>query len=91
MYCRCYSDTRGVTGQSLEQTLRILLHQMFKSFFDVLRASEEVVHEHMTVNVIASMTHLMAIKSKFSFSRVLLNLISDVLPMNHKMLKDMYQ
>ena len=37
----------------------------------------------------------MAIKSKFAFSnncyKELLNLISDVLPMNHKMPKDMYQ
>jgi hypothetical protein len=41
------------------------------------------------------MTHLMAIKSKFTFLKnyykELLNLISDVLHMNHKMLKDMYQ
>jgi hypothetical protein len=41
------------------------------------------------------MTHLMAIKSKFAFLKnyykELLNLISDVLHMNHKMLKDMYQ
>jgi hypothetical protein len=37
----------------------------------------------------------MTIKSKFAFSinyyNELLNLISDVLPMNHKMSKDMYQ
>jgi hypothetical protein len=37
----------------------------------------------------------MAIKSKFAFSnncyKELLNLISDVLPENHKMPKDMYQ
>jgi hypothetical protein len=41
------------------------------------------------------MTSLMAIKSKFAFLnnsyKELLNLSSDVLPMNHKMSKDMYQ
>jgi hypothetical protein len=40
-------------------------------------------------------THLTAIKSKFTFSnkcyKKLLSLFSDVLPSNHKMLKDMYQ
>jgi hypothetical protein len=39
-------------------------------------------------------TRLMAIKSKFVFSnnyyKELLNLISDVLPNNHKMPKDIY-
>jgi hypothetical protein len=40
-------------------------------------------------------TRLMAIKSKFAFSnnyyKELLKLISDVLPDNHKLPKDMYQ
>jgi hypothetical protein len=40
-------------------------------------------------------THLTAIKSKFAFSnkcyKELLSLISDVLPNNHKMPKDIYQ
>jgi hypothetical protein len=40
------------------------------------------------------MTRFMAIKSKFVFSnncyKELVNLISDVLPKNHKMPKDMY-
>jgi hypothetical protein len=47
------------------------------------------------VTVLVFMTRLMAIKSKFAFSnncyKELLNLISDVLPENHKMPKDMYQ
>jgi hypothetical protein len=81
--------------QSLEQTLRILLHWRVNSFFDNLRASEESLHEHTIVSVITFVTCLMAIKSKFAFSincyNELLNLISDVLPMDHKMLKDMYQ
>jgi hypothetical protein len=54
-------------------------------FFDMLRASEEPLHEHMTVSVLTFVTRLMTIKSKSVFS------ISDVLTSNHKMLKDMYQ
>jgi hypothetical protein len=64
-------------------------------FFDMFRASEEPLHEHTTVSVLAFMTHLTTIKSKFTFSnkcyKELLSLISDVLSNNHKMLKDMYQ
>jgi hypothetical protein len=41
------------------------------------------------------MTRLMAIKSKFAFSincyKELMDFISEVLPMGHKMPKDMYQ
>jgi hypothetical protein len=61
----------------------------------MLRASEEPLHEHTTVSVLAFMTCLTSIKSKFAFSdkcyKELLSLFSDVLPSNHKMLKDMYQ
>jgi hypothetical protein len=64
-------------------------------FFDMLRASEEPLNEHMTVSILPFMTHLTTIKSKFTFSnkcyKELLSLISDVLPNNHKMRKDMYQ
>jgi hypothetical protein len=64
-------------------------------FFKLLKASEEPLHEHTTVTVLAFVTRLMAIKSKFAFSvncyKELLKLISDVLPANHKMPKDMYQ
>jgi hypothetical protein len=66
-----------------------------QKFFDMLRASEEPLHEHTTVSIIAFVTQLTIIKSKFVFSNKcymeLLSLISDVLPSNHKMLKDMYQ
>jgi hypothetical protein len=66
-----------------------------QKFFDMLRASKESLHEHTTISILAFVTHLMAIKSKFTFSnkcyKLLLSLISDVLPSNHKMLKDMYQ
>jgi hypothetical protein len=66
-----------------------------QKFFDMLRASEESLHEHTTVKVLAFITRIMSIKSKFSFSNKyymeLLSLFSDVLPSNHKMPKDMYQ
>jgi hypothetical protein len=39
-----------------------------QKFFDMLRASEEPLHEHTIVSVLAFVTHLMSIKSKFSFS-----------------------
>jgi hypothetical protein len=63
-----------------------------QKFFDMLRASEEPLHEHTTVSVLSFMTCLPAIKLKFAFSnkcyKELLSLISDVLPSNHKMPKD---
>jgi hypothetical protein len=66
-----------------------------QKFFDMLRASEEPLHEHTTVSVIAFITHITSIKSKFLFSnkcyKELLSLFSDVLSTNHKILKDMYQ
>jgi hypothetical protein len=47
------------------------------------------------VTILVFVTRLMTIKSKFAFSnncyKELLNLISDVLPENHKMPKDMYE
>jgi hypothetical protein len=64
-------------------------------FFKLLKASEEPLHEHTKVTILVFVTRLMAIKSKFAFSnnyyKELLNLISDVLPENHKIPKDMYQ
>jgi hypothetical protein len=63
--------------------------------FDMLRASEEPLHEHTTVSILAFVTCLMAIKSKFVFSnkcyKEFLSLISGVLLNNHKMPKYMYQ
>jgi hypothetical protein len=82
-------------GRSLKQTVRILLHRRCKSFFDMLKASEEPLHEHTTVSILAFVTRITFIKSKFTFSnkcyKDLLRLFSDVLPSNHKMPKDMYQ
>jgi hypothetical protein len=60
----------------------------------MLRALEQPLHEHMTISILTFVTGLTAIKSKFAFSNKcyneLLSLISDVLPNNHKMSKDMY-
>jgi hypothetical protein len=66
-----------------------------QKFFDMLRALEELLHELTTISVLAFVTRLMSIKSKFALSnkcyKELLSIFSDVLPSNHKMLKDMYQ
>jgi hypothetical protein len=66
-----------------------------QKFFDMLRASEEPLHEHTTVSILAFITRIMSIKSKFAFSnkcyKELLRMFSDVLPSNHKMPKDIYQ
>jgi hypothetical protein len=66
-----------------------------QKFFDMLIASEQPLHEHTIVSVLAFVTHLTTIKSKFAFSnkcyKELLSLISDVLPNNYKMPKGMYQ
>jgi hypothetical protein len=65
-----------------------------QKFFNMLRASEEPLHEHTIVSVITLVTHITSIKSKFAFSnkcyKELLSLINDVLPTNHKMPRDMY-
>jgi hypothetical protein len=60
----------------------------------MLRASEESLHEHTIVSILAFVTRLTAIKSKFIFSnkyyKELFSLINDVLLSNHKIPKDMY-
>jgi hypothetical protein len=67
-----------------------------KKFFNLLiKAAEESLHERIKVSILAFVTQLMAIMSKFVFSnncyKKLLILISEVFPPNHKMPKDMYQ
>jgi hypothetical protein len=66
-----------------------------QKLFELLKASEEAVHEHTTMFVLSFVTRLMAIKSKFASSnycyKELLKLISDVLSDNHKLPRDMYQ
>jgi hypothetical protein len=64
-------------------------------FFKLLEASEEPLHEHTEVTLLAFITRLVAIKSKYFFSNNWYNdplkLISDTLPKPHKVTKDMYQ
>jgi hypothetical protein len=64
-----------------------------EEFFSLLKTSEELLHEHTKVVVLAFVTWLMAIKFKF-FSKncynELLKLIGDVLLNPNKLPKDMY-
>jgi hypothetical protein len=63
-------------------------------FFKLLEASKEPLHEHTEVALLAFITRLVAIKSKYFFSNNcyndLLKWISDILPKPHKVPKDMY-
>jgi hypothetical protein len=63
--------------------------------FKLLKASEESLHEHTEVTVLAFVAWLMAIKSKYFFSNNcyndLMKLISNILLKPHKLPKDMYQ
>jgi peroxiredoxin family protein len=66
-----------------------------KTFIKLLKASEELFHEHTEVTLCAFITRLMAIKSKYFFSNNcyndLIKLISNILLKPHKVPKDMYQ
>jgi hypothetical protein len=66
-----------------------------EAFFELLRASEESLHEHTKVTLLALITWLMAIKSKYFFFNNcynnLMKLINDILPKPYKVTKDMYQ
>jgi hypothetical protein len=66
-----------------------------EAFFMLLQASEEPVHELIEVTLLAFITRLVAIKSKYFFSNNcyndLLKLISAILLKPHKVPKDMYQ
>jgi hypothetical protein len=63
-------------------------------FFKLLKDSEEPLHEHTDVSILAFVTRLMAIKSKYLFSNncynEILKLLGDVLPKPNKLPKDMY-
>jgi hypothetical protein len=65
----------------------------FQKFFDLLKALEEPLHGHTEIIILEFVTWLMAIKSKFAFSinyyKELMYLISGILPMSHKVPKDM--
>jgi hypothetical protein len=64
-------------------------------FFQLLKDLEETLHEHTEVTLLAFISRLMAIKSKYFFSNNcyndLVTLISDILLKPHKVPKDMYQ
>jgi hypothetical protein len=64
-------------------------------FFKLLKALEEPLHEHTEVTLLAFITRLMAIKSKYFFSNNcyndLVKLISDILLKPHNVPKYMYQ
>jgi len=66
-----------------------------EAFFKLLKASKEPLREHTEVTILAFLTRLIAIKSKYFFSNncynELIKLISDILPNPHKVPKDMYQ
>ncbi|WVZ52147.1 hypothetical protein U9M48_003235 [Paspalum notatum var. saurae] len=66
-----------------------------EEFFKLLQASEEPLHEHTKVSLLAFVTWLLAIESKYFFSNKCFNdlvqLIGDVLPQPHKLPNDMYQ
>jgi hypothetical protein len=64
-----------------------------EEFFRLLRASDDPLHEHTKVTMLAFMIRLMIIKSKFFFSNncynEILKLIEDVLLNPNKLPKDM--
>jgi hypothetical protein len=66
-----------------------------EAFFKLLKASKELLQEHIEVTLLAFITQLMAIKSKYFFSNNcyndLIKLISDILLKPHKVPKNMYQ
>jgi hypothetical protein len=66
-----------------------------EAFFKLLKASEDPLHEHTEVTLLAFITRMMANKSKYFFSNNyyndLVKLISDMLSKPHKVSKDMYQ
>jgi hypothetical protein len=66
-----------------------------EAFFKLLKALEELLHEHTDVMLLAFITRLMTIKSKYFLSsncyNDLMKLISDILLKRYKLPKYMYQ
>jgi hypothetical protein len=66
-----------------------------EAFFNLLKASEDPLHEHIEVTLLTFITQMMVIKSKYFFSNNCYNdimkLIIDILSQPHKVPKDMYQ
>jgi hypothetical protein len=86
-----FEDLQPELAQDHHDSPTLKVHK----FFDLLKASEEPLHGHTDVTVLEVVTRLMSIKFKFAFSincyKELMDLISEVLPMGHMKLKDMYQ
>jgi hypothetical protein len=65
------------------------------AFFKLLKASEELLHEHTEVILLTFITQLMTIKSKYFFLNNcysdLMKLTNDILLEPHKVPKDIYQ
>jgi hypothetical protein len=66
-----------------------------QNFYRLLAASEEKVHDGTNVTVLQVVTHLTTFKSKYSFLNQyyndIMNLIIDLIPAKHNILKDLYQ
>jgi hypothetical protein len=66
-----------------------------QNFYRLLAASEEKVHDGTALTILQTVTHLMAMKSKYNFSNQCYNdivkLIIDLIPAKHNMLKVLYQ
>jgi hypothetical protein len=66
-----------------------------ESFFKLLKASKEPLHEHTEVILLTFITRRMAIKSKYFFSNNwyndLIKLVNNILSMPYKVPKDIYQ
>jgi hypothetical protein len=69
--------------------------EVIEAFFKLLKTSEDPLHEYTEVTILAFITRMMAIKSKYFFSNNcyndLVKLISNILLKPHKVPKDMYQ
>jgi hypothetical protein len=65
-----------------------------EAFFKLLKASEDLLHEHTEVILLAFITWMMVMKSKYFFSNNcynnLVKLISDIFLKPQKVSKDMY-
>jgi hypothetical protein len=68
--------------------------QGLENFYTLLAASDEKVHDGIELTVLQAVTHLMGMKSKYSFSNQCYNdimkLIIDLSLAKHNMPKDLY-
>jgi hypothetical protein len=84
----------GIRNEYQELRNNQALPEDVKEFYKLLEASEAKVHEGTDVTVLQAVTHLMVMKSKYSFSNNCYNdimkLIIDLILSNHNVLKDLY-